>query len=162
MVIKSHKDFFSGLMFTVVGIGFAVGARTYTVGTSARMGPGYFPLLLGVILAIIGIAITLNAFGKHHDNDERIGAIAWRPLFFIIFANLVFGVLLGGLPSIGLPPLGLALAIVALVFLATLASKETKFKETVVLAFVLVVGSYLTFVTVLSLPFQVWPTFITG
>ena len=52
MKIKSQKDFFSGLMFTVVGAAFAYGATSYTIGTGARMGPGYFPLLLGVILAL--------------------------------------------------------------------------------------------------------------
>lgn len=162
MVIKSQKDFLSGLMFTVVGIGFAVGARGYTVGTSARMGPGYFPLMLGVILALLGLGITFKSYGKQRDDDERVGAIAWRPLFFIIIANVVFGVLLGGLPSIGLPPFGLILAIVALVFLSALASNETKLKETVVLAIVLIVGSYLTFVSILKLPFQIWPAFIVG
>ena len=48
MNIKSQKDFFSGLMFLVVGVAFAWGATTYKVGTGARMGPGYFPLMLGV------------------------------------------------------------------------------------------------------------------
>ena len=57
MKIKSQKDFFSGLMFLVVGGGFAWGATTYSVGTGARMGPGYFPLLLGILLGIIGAAI---------------------------------------------------------------------------------------------------------
>ncbi|NBS72532.1 MAG: tripartite tricarboxylate transporter TctB family protein, partial [Betaproteobacteria bacterium] len=57
MNIKSQKDFFSGLMFGVVGIAFAWGATNYTVGSAARMGPGYFPLLLGVILAIFGAII---------------------------------------------------------------------------------------------------------
>ena len=54
MKIKSQKDFFSGLMFTIVGAAFALGATTYTVGTGARMGPGYFPLMLGILLAILG------------------------------------------------------------------------------------------------------------
>ena len=52
MNIKSQKDFFSGLMFLVIGGAFALGATSYTLGTSARMGPGYFPMMLGVIMAI--------------------------------------------------------------------------------------------------------------
>jgi hypothetical protein len=52
--IKSQKDFFSGLMFLLVGIAFAWGAGGYSVGTGARMGPGYFPMVLGVLLAGIG------------------------------------------------------------------------------------------------------------
>ncbi len=62
MKIKSQKDFFSGLMFTIVGAAFALGATTYTVGTGARMGPGYFPLLLGILLAILGATILFNAW----------------------------------------------------------------------------------------------------
>ena len=54
MNIKSQKDFFSGLMFMGVGVAFAWGASSYTIGNGARMGPGYFPLALGVLLAILG------------------------------------------------------------------------------------------------------------
>ena len=61
MKIKSQKDFFSGLMFTVVGAAFAYGATSYNIGTGARMGPGYFPLLLGVILALLGATILFKA-----------------------------------------------------------------------------------------------------
>ena len=162
MAIKSHKDFLSGLMFTVVGVGFALGARDYTVGTAARMGPGYFPMMLGVLLAILGVLVTLKSFGGKLREGEEIGAIAWRPLLFIIGSNLLFGVLLGGLPSIGLPPFGLLPAIVALVVVSALAGAEFKLKEALVLSAILAVGSWLTFVKLLSLPFQLWPTFITG
>ncbi len=62
MKIKSQKDFFSGLMFMGVGVAFAWGATTYNVGNGARMGPGYFPLLLGILLALIGAAVTFFFF----------------------------------------------------------------------------------------------------
>ena len=61
MKIKSQKDFFAGLMFLVVGGAFAWGATNYTIGEGARMGPGYFPLVLGVILALIGVVVTFQA-----------------------------------------------------------------------------------------------------
>ena len=60
MKIKSQKDFFSGLMFTVVGVAFAWGATNYSVGTGARMGPGYFPLVLGILMAVIGLGIMFS------------------------------------------------------------------------------------------------------
>jgi hypothetical protein len=160
--IKSQKDFFCGLMFMAVGVAFAWGASTYNVGTGARMGPGYFPLMLGVLLAIIGTAITFTALVVETQGGDKIGKWAWKPLIFIILSNVVFGILLAGLPAIGLPPFGLILGIYALVFIASMAEEGWKVKTTFILATVLAVGSYLAFVVALKLQFPVWPAFITG
>jgi hypothetical protein len=160
--IKSQKDFFAGLMFTVVGIAFAWGATTYSVGTGARMGPGYFPLMLGILLAVLGIIVIFTALTIETVDGEPIGKIAWRPLGYIIGANLVFGVLLGGLPTFGLPAMGLIAAIYALVLIAGLAGEHYSLKASLILATILAVGSYVAFVVLLKLQFQVWPTFITG
>ncbi len=162
MNIKSQKDFFSGLMFMVVGIAFAWGATTYKVGDGARMGPGYFPLMLGVLLAILGGVITFKALVVETEDGDKIGSWAWKPLFFIIMANLMFGLMLGGLPSIKFPAFGLIAAIYALTFIAALAGEEFKLKEVVVLATVLAIMSYLAFIVLLKLQFPVWPAFITG
>jgi hypothetical protein len=160
--IKSQKDFFAGLMFTVVGIAFGWGATTYSVGTGARMGPGYFPLMLGILLAILGIIVIFTALTIETVDGEHVGKIAWRPLGYIIGANLVFGILLGGLPSFGLPAMGLIAAIYALVLIAGLAGEHYSVKSSLILATILAVGSYVAFVVLLKLQFQVWPTFITG
>ena len=162
MNIKSQKDFFSGLMFMGIGVAFAWGATTYSVGAGARMGPGYFPLYLGVLMTILGAAITFKSLVVETVGGDKIGKWAWKPLVFIILANLVFGVLLGGLPSIGLPPMGLIAAIYALTFIASMAEAGWKFKATFILATVLAIGSYIAFVMALKLQFQVWPAFITG
>ncbi|MDO8251900.1 MAG: tripartite tricarboxylate transporter TctB family protein [Rhodoferax sp.] len=162
MNIKSQKDFFSGLMFMVVGVAFAWGASTYNIGSGARMGPGYFPLMLGVLLAILGAVITFTSMVVETEDGEKIGKWAWKPLFFIISANLVFGLALGGLPNIGIPAMGLIVGIYALTFIASLAGEEFKLKEVVILATVLAIMSYLAFIVLLKLQFPVWPTFITG
>jgi len=162
MKIKSQKDFFSGLMFLGVGVAFAWGATTYTVGSGARMGPGYFPLMLGILLAILGAAIVFEALVVETEDGEKIGSWAWKPLVFIIAANLVFGLALGGLPSIKIPALGMIAGIYALTFIASLAGDEFKVKEVLILATVLSILSYLAFVVLLKLQFPVWPTFITG
>ncbi len=159
MKIKSQKDFFSGLMFTVVGVAFAWGASDYTLGNGARMGPGYFPLVLGVLLAVLGALITFNALVVGAVGGDKIGSIAWRPLFFIIAANLVFGAALGGLPSIGLPPMGLIVGIFALTFIASNAGDDFSFKEVAILATILAVLSYAAFILLLKLQFPVWPAF---
>ena len=162
MQIKSQKDFFSGLMFLLVGIGFAWGATSYNVGTGARMGPGYFPLVLGVLMAILGLVIAIKATVVNTPDGDKIGSWAWKPLFFIIAANLVFGVMLGGLPSIKIPAMGLILAIYALTFIASMAGDEFSFKAVFILATVLSIMSYLAFIVLLKLQFPVWPAFISG
>jgi len=160
--IKSSKDFFSGLMFTVVGASFAYGATSYTIGTGARMGPGYFPLLLGVILALLGAAILFKSLVVETPDGEPVGKWAWKPLIFIIAGNLLFGVLLGGLPSIGLPAMGLIAAIFGTTIVVSMAGDEFNFKETIVLSAILSVMSYGAFIMLLKLQFPVWPTFISG
>jgi hypothetical protein len=161
-MIKSQKDFFSGLMFTLVGGAFAWGATNYNIGTGARMGPGYFPLLLGIFLAVLGAFITFYSLVEHTEDGEPVGKFAWKPIVYILGANLIFGVLLGGLPSIGLPPMGLIAGIYALVIVASKAGDTFNLKEVLILATVLAVGSYLAFIWALKLQMPVWPAFITG
>ncbi len=160
MNIKSQKDFFSGLMFMGVGVAFAWGASNYTIGNGARMGPGYFPLVLGILLAVLGSIITFKALVVETVDGDKIGKFAWKPLVFIILANLVFGTMIGGLPSIGLPAMGLIAGIYALTFIACLAGDSFNFKEAFVLGTILSVFSYLAFIKLLNLQFPVWPAFI--
>ena len=160
MHIKSQKDFFSGLLFVGVGVAFAWGATTYNVGEGARMGPGYFPLMLGIVLALIGAIVLFTSLVVEVEGGERIGKWAWRPLFFVIAANLAFGVLLGGLPSIGVPAMGMIAAIYALTLISAKADNNFKLRDVLILATVLAIGSYLAFIVLLKLQIQVWPTFI--
>ena len=161
MRIKSQKDFFAGLMFLLVGLAFAWGAGSYSVGTGARMGPGYFPMVLGVLLSVLGLIVTLTALVVETPDGDQVGSFAWKPLIFIIAGNLVFGASIGGLPSIGLPPMGLIFGIFALTFVASNAGDEFKFKEVLILAVILSVFSYAAFIMLLKLQFPVWPTFLT-
>lgn len=165
MKIKSQKDFFSGLMFMIVGGAFGFGAySSYSVGTGARMGPGYFPMMLGILLAVLGFWVLLGSIMRRSEQaDHEIGSFAWRPLFFILAANLSFGVCLGGLPGIGLQPLGLIVGIFALTLISSYADMHNfSFKGNVILAAILSIGSYLAFILLLQLQIPVWPTFITG
>ena len=162
MKIKSQKDFFSGLMFTTVGGAFGYGATSYTIGEGARMGPGYFPLMLGIVLALLGLAIMAKSLTGETPDGDKIGKWAWKPLAYIISANVLFGILLGGLPSLKIPAMGMIAAIYGLTIVASLAGENFKLKEVLVLATVLAIGSYGAFVMLLKLQFPVWPTFITG
>ena len=161
MRIKSQKDFFAGLMFMVAGIAFAWGATNYSIGEGARMGPGYFPLMLGILLGAVGAFVVFEALVVETEDGEKIGKFAWKPLGFIIGSNVVFGICLGGIPKIGIPSLGLIVGIYALTFIASMAGDEHKSKEVVVLATVLAIMSYLAFIVLLKLQFPVWPSFLT-
>jgi hypothetical protein len=161
MRIQSQKDFFSGLMFISVGGAFSLAASKYQIGSGASMGPGYFPLILGLLLVLLGMAIAVNALLSPTKDGEKIGRFSWKPLIFIISANLVFGACIGGLPALGLPPLGLIAGIYLLTFIAANGGEEFNLREVFVVASVLAVMSYLAFVVLLKLQFPVWPTFIT-
>ncbi|MBT2305121.1 tripartite tricarboxylate transporter TctB family protein [Variovorax paradoxus] len=162
MKIKSQRDFFAGLMFTIVGIAFAWGATTYSVGTGARMGPGYFPLMLGIVMALIGLGIVFSGLVFETTDGEKVGKWAWKQLAYILGANLAFGVLLGGLPSFGVPAMGMIIAIYALTIISSLAGEHFKLRDVLILATILAAGSYVAFIWALKLQIQVWPTFISG
>ncbi|THU00635.1 tripartite tricarboxylate transporter TctB family protein [Lampropedia puyangensis] len=162
MLIKSQKDFFAGLMFAAIGVTFAVGATNYTVGTAARMGRGYFPMILGILLAVLGGGIVLGSILRRNGppDGDPVGKWAWKPLFYILAANFAFGILLVGLPSLGIPSFGLIVAIFVLTVIASRAGYNASFKSSVVLGAVLAIGSYLVFIKSLNLVLPVWPSFI--
>ncbi len=162
MQIKSRKDFASGLMFMFVGTAFALGATNYTIGSAARMGPAYFPLMLGILLALMGAGVVAASLVSGRPDGAPIGRIAWKPLLFIVGSNLAFGVLLGGVQTLGVPAMGLIVAIFAVVVISSMAGNQFRLRGALWLALILAIGSYLTFVLGLNLQFLVWPNFITG
>ena len=162
MNLKNQKDFFSGLLFMALGVAFAWGASKHPVGTAAQMGPGYFPLLLGALLGLLGAAMVFKALVFETEDGGRIGRWAWRPLGFILLANLLFGALLGGLSALGLPPAGLVLASCVLTITAAKASAQFRWKEVLILSVLLSLLSYLGFSLWLQLNIPLWPAFVLG
>ena len=147
-------------MFIIVGAAFAIGAYSYSMGEGARMGPGYFPRLLGIVLAVLGSVILFKSMTVATADGDKVGSFAWKPLICIIGANLVFGLCIGGLPSIKFPALGMIVGIFALTFSASIAAEQYKIKEVFFLAVFLAVLSYLAFIVLLKLQFPVWPAFL--
>ena len=150
MKIKSERDFWAGMMFLLVGIGFAWGATTYNFGSSARPGPGYFPFGLGVLLALLGALARFKALTIESEGGDPIGAIAWKPLIVILAAVGLFGV--------ALPRLGLVITLPLLVLISSWASDEFSLKAALINAAVLIAMSWAIFVKGLSLTIPVWPT----
>ncbi|MGL6111917.1 MAG: tripartite tricarboxylate transporter TctB family protein [Rubrivivax sp.] len=154
MKIKSQKDFWSGLMFVATGLGFAAGATSYSFGSSARPGPGYFPFGLGILLALLGAAVLFKSLSVETEGGDPIGVIPWKPLGLITLAVVAFGV--------ALPRLGMIASLPLLILIASLAGDEFKVKEVVINIVVLTVGSWLIFIKGLSLVIPLWPTFLAG
>jgi hypothetical protein len=150
--IKSHRDFWAGLMFIVIGLAFAWGATYYRFGESARPGPGYFPLGLGILLAVLGTIVLFKAMTIETDGGEPVGRIAWRPLLIVLGALALFAFLL--------PRVGMVISLPILVVTSALAGEEFHIGEALANAAVLTLGSWLVFIKGLGLTIPVWPPLV--
>ncbi len=140
--IRAPKDFWAGVLYTAIGAGAIVLARDYGMGTGARMGPAYFPTVLGGILVAIGLASVARSLVR---DGEPIGAIAWKPLLFVTAGTVAFGILLR--------PAGLVAATLALILVS--AAGSAKFRvdaKAIALMLALVAFCALVFVKGLGLP----------
>ena len=152
MKIKSQRDFWSGLMFLLVGAGFAMGATNYSMGTSARPGAGYFPLILSVILTILGAIVLFESLTIETEDGEPIGSIAWRPLSVIVLAIVVFAILL--------PRAGMFITIPILIIIVSFAGDEFGWIGVLISSVVLTAFSWLIFIKGLGLTIPLWPAFM--
>lgn len=150
MRIKSPRDFWAGVMFLAFGLFAAVWAvANYQMGSAVRMGPAYFPAVLGGLLAVLGLIVLIESLSIE---GPAVAKINLRPLILISAGCVVYGYLM--------KPLGLVLATAALVFIAALGGHEFKWKEVTILYVVLIVFSVLVFVKGLTLPFPICPAII--
>ena len=147
MKIKSPKDFWSGLMFVGFGLFFMIWSLTqYQMGTAVRMGPGYFPTVLGGMLAVLGAIVLVGSLAVE---GEPVAQFHFRPLIFISVGCVLYGYLM--------KPLGLIFATAALVYVSAYGGHEFKWKEVTILFVILAVFSWAVFVKGLTLPFPIWP-----
>ena len=152
MRIRNHRDFWSGIMFLVLGVLFTIFSQAYQLGTPARMGPGFFPTMLGVLMSLLGLMIAWRATAPSSGKGELEG-VGWRELFLVLFAVAVF--------SAALPYLGMVVAVTLLIAISAIASHEFSWKETAISIVVLLVMSDLVFVRGLELQFPVFPPFLS-
>ena len=170
MKIKSERDFWSSIMFVVVGVIFAIGATNYSMGPacppndpcaanlwarmsqlSAHPGAGYFPLGLSVLLVLLGAVVLFKALTIESVGGDPIGGFAWRPLAIIVGAIVLFGLML--------ERFGLALTVPVLIIIASLAGDEFHWKGVLLNAIVLTFFSWLVFIAGLKLTIPLWPAF---
>ena len=139
---KSLRDVFAGLIFAAFGLAFAGIALTYDLGSALRMGPGYFPLLLGCLVVLLGLAIVIE--GSVREDRIPLGTIPWRGLLFLTAAILVFG--------FSVRRLGMAPALFLSVLLAAFSSERTSVLTAFALAVGLTVICVVIFVEGLGMP----------
>jgi len=150
-VIRSPKDFYAGLLFMAIGLADLVIVRSYPLGTSSRMGPGYFPRILGILLLGLGTLLSLRGF---RSGGEAMSRWHWRPLTIVLLSVLVWGLTAQGL--------GLVVASLALVFMSSVASDEFRWREAVLSGAIQAAAMAALFIYGLGVPLPVWPVFLGG
>ena len=148
MFIRAPKDFWAGVMFVAFAAVTIVTASGYSMGRGGRMGPGYFPTMLGWALALIGAALIIRAF---IIRGESVDPIKLRPLLVLVTCVIVF--------ALAIQPLGLVMSLVAVTFLAAFATPEVRLHEAAALSIALTTLVSLIFVFALRLPLPMWPNF---
>ncbi|HWK86405.1 MAG TPA: tripartite tricarboxylate transporter TctB family protein [Xanthobacteraceae bacterium] len=149
--IKNPKDFLAGLLFIFISALFAYGTMELPIGTAFRMGPGYFPMVLCIMLAALGLVVMFNGFVL---DGEKIAQFTWRGLFNIVLPVVFFGVTLRGL--------GFVLSLGITVFFVSIASVHFKLRTALLSVVVLVFAGWAIFIWGLGLPIQVWGPWVGG
>ena len=151
MKLKNAKDFWSGVMFVAFGIAFVGFARQYEMGTAARMGPAYFPTVLGGMLIVLGAYIGFKGL-KVAAEDGQVDKFYLKPLLLVLGAVVAFGLLL----RLG----GLLVALAALIIISSFASGQFRWKEVIPLTIGLAVLVLAVFIWGLNLTIPVLPWFL--
>ena len=149
-MIRHPKDFYSGLIFIAFGVGAIVIATNYPLGTAARMGPGYFPRILGILLILLGSALSLRALKL---KGEPIAAWKWRPTLTVLGSVVLFGYIVN--------LAGLVLSTIILIVMSSWASTEFRFKESIIAGVALSILVVAVFVIGLKLQLPIWPSFFS-
>ncbi|MGB3290839.1 MAG: tripartite tricarboxylate transporter TctB family protein [Burkholderiaceae bacterium] len=153
MQLRNKQDFWSGIMFVALGVGFALGATNYSMGTAARMGPGYFPFWLGVCMAVLGGLVALGAMSPKAEKVE-MEKFDWKITVIVIGSVVGCGVIFDYL--------GVYISVFLLVLISSMASHVFSWKVSVVNGLALVLFTYLAFVKGLGLIFPLWPSFLSN
>ena len=146
MRIRSPRDFFAGAIFLLFGLCAVLVGRDYPMGTALHMGSGYFPLVLGALLLLLGAGICIKGLVIDGEGLESIGL---RPLLLVLLAIGAF--------AVSVEPIGLVAATVLMTLIGASASPESRWREVVVLTIALLGLSVGVFAYGLGLPLRLFP-----
>ena len=145
-IIRHPKDFYAGLIFVAFGIAAIVIGNNYPLGTAARMGPGYFPRILGILLILLGSGLSLRAL---RIQGSPVPAWKWRPTLIVLGSVVLFGAMVN--------TAGLVVSTIVLIFLSSAASHEFRPKEALISGVLLAALAVSVFVIGLKLQLPIWP-----
>jgi di/tricarboxylate transporter len=141
--LEKPRDVVGGLLTMAIGAGFLLVGQELEFGTSFRMGPGYFPTILSLLMIALGAVLTVLAW-RAQTEEGAFGHVPWRGLLLVIGATLFFGFTLRGL--------GLAPVLVLIVLATAWASRYASWRTSVPLALGLAVFCTVLFIRLLGLP----------
>jgi Tripartite tricarboxylate transporter TctB family len=147
---RALKDILAGGIFVAIGLAFAIGALAYNIGSPVQMGPGYVPLLLGVALVGLGLAVVVKGFIA--GEGAPIGEVDWRAVVLITAAIVFFGITIRGLGVVG--------ALFGTTLLAALARSTTSILQALVISVGLTALSIAIFVFALQLRLPLFGSWI--
>jgi hypothetical protein len=143
--VKAPRDFGSAMVIMLIGIAGLYFGKDLTYGTAGRMGPGYFPFLLSIIIIALGAGIGIKSL---FVEGPPIELPMFRPMFFVLLSIIVFGYLMDYV--------GLFLTAIVLTFIAAYARRDVKIVETAIFAVGLSLGTVLIFIYGLGQPLPAW------
>jgi hypothetical protein len=149
--IRNQKDVAAGLLYAAFGAAFSLGALNYKLGNPERMGPGFFPFWIGILLVVVG-AFTIFSGVQATAAKEAVKRPHMGPLAWVIGGVVLFGLLL--------QPLGMVAALAVLVLVSSLASHEFTWKGTIATAVALILFSSAVFIWGINLQIPLWPSFL--
>ena len=149
--IRHPKDFFAGLLFIAFGVAAIAIGSNYALGTAARMGPGYFPRILGILLIALGLALALRALRL---DGSPIPRFVWRPLLVVLGSVLAFGLMVNHV--------GVVVSTIFLIVAASAASHEFRLRESLISGVALAALAVGVFVIGLKLQLPIWPPMFTS
>ena len=149
--IRNQKDVAAGLLYVLFGMAFSLGALNYKLGDPARMGPGWFPFWIGILLVAVGVVTAFSGV-RAAATEEKVKPPDLRALAWVISAVVLFGLLL--------QPLGLVVALFLLVIVSSMASHEFTWKGAVATAVVLILFSSAVFIWGINLQIALWASFL--
>jgi hypothetical protein len=144
--IRNPKDFYAGLIFVAFGVAAIAIGSNYALGTAARMGPGYFPRILGIMLIVLGAALSLRAL---RSQGSPLPGVKWRPTLIVLGSVVLFGVMVN--------TAGLVLSTIVLIVLSSAASHEFRPREALISGVLLAALAVGVFVIGLKLQLPIWP-----